>query len=285
MSRKNKKISRRSFIKASGLAITGALVAPAVSSGSRFKNDSLKVWSCGGLAEALMPANRFYEQQTGCTVAYTGAFAAALGKSLMGNATTEVFAPRVLELARKLKAEGKMLYFKPLCFTKYVLVVPKGNPAGIKGIEDMARPGVRVVLIPDASLPGGAASMIILKKAGVLEEAKKNAVVMGDCVQMVMPDIINSRGDVAVMELRLTRIPQFKGKVDIIAIPDKFIPPKPVSFTIGVMKWAKNMEFAEDYVKFILSEKGQSYFEEAGFITAFSEEGKKLTEKLGVKNG
>ncbi len=285
MSRENKKISRRSFIRASGLAITGALAAPAVSSGSKFKNASLRVWSCGGLAEAFMPANRFYEQETGCTIAYTGAFAAALGKSLLGKATTEVFAPRVLELARKLKAVGKMLYFKPLCFTKYVLVTPAGNPAGINSIEDMARPDVRVVLTPGASPPGGAASMIILKKAGVLEAAKKNAVLMGDCVQMAMPYIINSRGDVAVVELRLTRIPQFRGKIDIMEIPDKFIPPKPVPFTIGVMKWAKNRELVEDYINFILSEKGQTYFEEAGFIPAFSEEGKKLIEKYGVRDG
>ncbi len=285
MSENDKKISRRSFVKSAGLAMTGALAAPAISSGSRFKDDSLRVWSCGGLAEALMPASSFYEQQTGCKVAYTGAFAAALGKSLLGgSATTEVFAPRVLGLAQKLRKEGKMLCFKPLCFTKYVLVTPKGNPAGIKGIKDMAKPGVRVVLTPDASAPGGAASMIILKKAGILEEVKKNAVVMGDCVQRSMPEIINSRGDVAVVEQRLTRFPQFKGKVDIMEIPEKFIPSKPVPFTIGIMKWARNREIAEDFVRFILSEKGQSYFDKAGFIPALSDEGIKLTKKYGVKD-
>jgi nitrogen fixation protein NifB len=172
--------SRRNFIKAAGVALTGSLLSPQLSFSSTFKGEQLQVWSCGGLAEAMIPVNKLYEQMTGCSIAYTGAFAGALGKSLLGNAKTEVFAPRVLDLAKKLKAEGKMLLFKPLCFTKYVLITPRGNPAGIKGVQDLAKPGIQVILSPNASPPGGAAAMLILQNAGVLEESKENAVVMGD---------------------------------------------------------------------------------------------------------
>jgi len=284
MNQDNKCVNRRKFIKAAGVVLTGSMLAPSLALGNRFQGEYLQVWSCGGLAEAMIPANKLYEKMTGCTVAYTGAFAASLGKSLLGNAKTEVFAPRVFDLAKKLKAEGKMLHFKPLCFTKYVLITPRGNPAGIKVIQDLAKPGIRVILSPDASPPGGAAAMLILQNAGVLEKAKENAVVMGDCVQRVVPDVISGKGDVSLVELRLTRLPQFAGKVDIIEIPEKFIPPKPVTFTIGVMKWAKRRALAEDYVKFIISEKGQSFFESAGFIPALSEEGERLIKKYGVKD-
>lgn len=282
MKDKKDNINRRSFIKTSGIALTGTLASPLIATAEGFKNGSLQAWSCGGLAEAFIPANKVYEIKSGCKIAYTGAFAAALGKSLLGSATTEVFAPRVLELAQKLKSVGKMLSFQPLCFTKYVLVTPKGNPAGIESIEDMAKEGVRVILTPGASIPGGKASMIILQKAGVFKQAKKNAVMMGDCVQTAMADLIKGKGDVAVMEQRLTRIPGFQGKSETIDIPEKFIPGKPVPFTIGIMKWAKNKDLAEDYIKFVLSDKGQSYFREAGFIPAISEEGKRLTKKYGV---
>ena len=267
-----------------GAALAGSVFAPSLGRTNRFQEERLQVWSCGGLAEALIPANKLYEKMAGCSIAYMGAFAAALGKSLLGNAKAEVFAPRVLDLAKKLRAEGTMLHFKPLCFTKYVLITPLGNPAGIKGIKDLAKPGIRVILSPDASPPGGAAAMLILQNAGVLEKAKGNAVEMGDCVQRIVPDVISRKGDVSVVELRLTRLPQFAGKVDIINIPEEFIPPKPVPFTIGVMKWAKNRNLAEDYLDFILSEKGQSFFEMAGFIPALSEEGERLTKKYGVKD-
>src|SRR5689334_5830351 len=134
--------SRRTFLKT---ALTGAAVAAAGAASpalaGRFDGCHLQVWSCGGLAEAMLPAHEAYEARTGVKIAYTGAFAAVLGKSLLGSATTEVFAGRVLDLAKKLRAEGKMEYFRPLCFTSYVMVTPKGNPASVREVADMARPG------------------------------------------------------------------------------------------------------------------------------------------------
>ncbi|UCF34977.1 MAG: substrate-binding domain-containing protein [Phycisphaerales bacterium] len=277
-------MNRRRFLKASGIAMTGTLSAPAIGLAADFRGESLQLWSCGGLAEAFIPANKLYEQRTGCAVSYTGAFAAALGKSLLGNAQTEVFAPRVLELAKRLKTQGKMLRFWPLCFTRYVLVTPKGNPAGIRGIEDLKRPDVRTVLSPGASPPGGEATLGILKKAGVLEAAQKHAVRNGDCVQRDVAAIVNGEGDVAVVEQRITRLPGVVNRVEVIDIPEDFIPGKPVPFVIGIMKWAKNSKLAQDFVDFIRSAEGQAFFSAAGFIPAVSEEGRRLTEKYGVKD-
>ena len=284
MSDRDKNVSRRGFLKATSLAATGGLLLGSDALASKFANDSLQVWSCGGLAEAFIPANKAYEEMTGCRIDYSGAFAAALGKSLLGSAQTEVFAPRVVELARKLKAQGKMLHFVPLCFTKYVLVTPKGNPAGVKSIKDLGKPGIKTVLSPDASPPGGKASFIILKKAGVLEQAQKNAVAVGDCVQKMVPDVISGKGDVAVMELRMTKKPEFAGKMEIIDIAEEFIPPPPVPFVIGPLKFAHNKDLAEDFVKFITSEKGRPFFEAAGFIHAFSSEGERLTKKYRIND-
>ncbi|GFK92688.1 Molybdate-binding protein [Fundidesulfovibrio magnetotacticus] len=277
---------RRLFLKTlagSAAALAGA-AAPAFASGRPHAGSLLQVWSCGGLAEAMNPANALYEESAGIRISYTGAFAAALGKSLLGSSTTEVFAGRVLDLAKKLRQAGKMTYFKPLCFTSYVMVTPRGNPAGIRSVEDMARPGVRVVLAPEASPPGGAAAVNLLKKAGVHDAAMKNCVVRGSCVQRVMDDVIAGRGDVSIVELRVTRIPLFEGRMDVVAIPEALFPPPPLTFTVGVMKDAKNRALADDYVNFLTSPEGQAYFERAGFIPAFSDKGKELVDKLGVKD-
>lgn len=279
---------RRAFLKMAGLTGLGALLSPlkgaAAQPPGEFSAQDLQVWSCGGLAEAFIPANKAYEQHSGCKIAYTGAFAGALGKSLLASATTDVFAGRVLELAKKLRSADKMVYFKPLCFTEYVLVVPKGNPANIRSVQDMGRPGVKVVLAPDASPPGGAASLALLKKAGVQEAALNNAIVKGSCVQMVMGDLISGNGEVSVMERRLVHLPMFAGKVDTLDIPAQFQPPPPLTFTIGVMKSAPKRKLADAYVEFICSAQGQRYFTQQGFISAYSEKGLELTEQLGVKD-
>ncbi len=105
---------------------------------------------------------------------------------------------------------------------------------------------------------------------------------MGDCVQTNMSDLLNGKGNLAVIEKRITMLPQFRGKFETIDIPEKFIPSVSVPFTIGIMKWAKNLELAEIFVKFILSVEGQAFFEKAGFIPAKSQEGKRLIKKYGV---
>lgn len=277
-------IGRRAFLATATGAALGAALPIGRANAAEFKQDSLQVWSCGGLAEAFMPANQDFEKQTGVRISYTGAFAAALGKSLLGSARTEVFGGRVLALAKKLRQAGKMVYFKPLCFTSYVMVTPKGNPAGIAGVADLARPGVRLLLAPQASPPGGAAVGVLLKKAGVADAAKSNLVEAGTCVQRTMEDLLEGKGDVSVVELRLTRIPAFAGRGEIIPIPEKFFPPPPLTFTIGVMKDAGDRALADFYVEWITSPQGQAYFERAGFIPANSDKGRELAEKLGVKD-
>ena len=278
-------MNRRGFLKAGGTVLAATLVAQAAKAapGGGFAGQSLQVWSCGGLAEAFMPANAMYEQQSGGSISYTGAFAGALGKSLLGgNAQTEVFAPRVLDLAKKLKAQGKMLSFQPLCYTRYVLVTPKGNPANITSIQDLKRSDVKTLCSPDSSPPGGQAAMGVLKKSGVLEQAKAQSIYLGSCVQHDVADVASGKAHAAVVELRVTRLPRYKDAFEIIDIPEEFFPAPPIPFTIGVMKWAKDQEYARNFVEFITSDAGQAHFEAAGFVPARSEEGERLTHKYGV---
>lgn len=285
VSKDGDKCDRRDFLKTVGATALAATLSPRVTAAAPLNDSHLQVWSCGGLAEAFMAANKRYQKKTGVPISYTGAFAAALGKSLLGGAQTDVFAGRVLKLAQKLKSEGKMRYFKPLCFTKYILVTPPGNPAGIVSVQDLARPGVRVVLAPEASPPGGAAVLKLLEKAGVKEAALENAVVKGSCVQRVIQQVVSGKGDVSVVENRISRLPACRGKMEIIPIPDALQPPPPLTFTIGIMESARNLSLAEHYLDFITSYEGQRCFEEAGFIPAISSQGQMLIEKLGVKDG
>lgn len=276
---------RRSFLKTAMIGAVGALLphGPA-KAGTPHSGKILQVWSCGGLAEAFMAANTAYERVTGVKISYTGAFAAALGKSLLGSATTEVFAGRVLDLAKKLKSAGKMVSYRPLCYTSYVMVTPLGNPAAIKELADMARPGVRVILAPEASLPGGLAVQNLLKKAGLAEAVTKNCLAPGSCVQRIMADVVAGGADVSIVERRLTKRGEFRGKVEVVDIPEEFFPPGPLTFTIGAMKHAADQTLAEHYIEYVTSTDGQNHFLEAGFIPALSAKGQQLTEKLGVKD-
>ncbi len=79
-----KDISRRQFI-GGALALAAASAVPSFIRGAYkpTQSDSLQVWTCGGLSEAFLDLNQVYTMHTGHNIQYTGAFAGAIGKSLL----------------------------------------------------------------------------------------------------------------------------------------------------------------------------------------------------------
>ena len=284
-----KRESRRDFLKATGAVVATSLLAPAIAKANlidskKFSDKSLDVWSCGGLAEAFIPAIKEFEAQSGAKINYTGAFAGALGKSLLGSAETEVFAPRVLGLAKKLAAQKKMVKYYPLCYTKYVIVTAKNSSIRVNSMDEIVEKSLKPLIFPEASPPGGKAVLGIYKKSGTIKDVMKLSPIKGDCVQNDLVLLLEGKADVAVVEQRLTVLPAFKGKLNVTEIPEKFVPAVPVPFTIGLMKFAKDKELAETFINFIRSKSGQHHFAKAGFIPAMSSEGERLTKKYGVEN-
>lgn len=285
MNFKETDISRRGFLKGAITAAAASTPASMLAGYTPFKADSLQVWSCGGLSEPFMEINAAYEAKTGHNIQYTGAFAGALGKSLLAlQSKTEVFGARVLKLSQDLRKAGLSLSFRPLCFTDYVLVVPKGNPAGIRDLKDLAEPGVRVMLPLRASPPGSGPAKGILKNAGLTEPVMKNMVANGSCVITMMCDLVESKGDASIIEKRLTTHARFKDKIEYMPIDEKLIPPGPLTFTLNIMKYAKDMRLAEDFAEFVCSHEGQEIFERHGFTSIHSARGLDLIERFGVKD-
>lgn len=276
---------RRGFLKglAAGAALLGASAATQARA-ERFTGD-MQVWSCGGLAEAMMPANTQYGDETGVKIYYTGARAGALGKSLMaGTGHTDVFCGRQLDLAQQLRKAGRMSYFKPLCFTSYVIVVPKGNPWNIRSLEDMAKPGIPVAMAPKASPPGGRAVTNLIKNANLLEPIMKNVLDKdATCVLRTVPLVTNGKAAAMIVERRITAMPLY-APLDIVEIPFEYYPKGPLTFTTGVMADATNKEMANHYLEWLISPQGQEHFENAGFTSAYSPRGQELVEILGVKD-
>lgn len=281
------RISRRQLIKSAVAATAAATAVPnLISAGyTPFKSDSLDVWTCGGLSEAFLQINDLYEAKTGHNIQYTGAFAGALGKALLTlKGQTEVFGARGLELAQNMRKKGISLGFKPLCFTDYVIAVPKGNPAGIRDLKDLSEPGVRVMLPLGASPPGSASVQGILKKSGLTDPIMQNMTVNETCVIKMLCGLIEGKGDVSIIEKRLTTHARFKDKIEYMPIEPKFIPPAPLTFTINIMKYVQDKKLADDYADFVRSEEGQSILEKGGFTSVHSARGLDLIERFGVKD-
>ncbi len=280
---------RRAFLASLGAGVAGAAVAPQLApmaKAATAKSGRLRVWSCGGLSEPMCLAHEAFSAQTGIDVAYTGARASALGKSLLnGGGSTDVFAGRGLGLAKQLRKEGALFGFVPLCFTHYGIAVRKGNPTGIKQLEDLVQAGVRVSMAPLASPPGGQAIQGLLKNAALLDKIMPNVLdPRATCVQRSITEVIESKSDAMIVECRICRTPRYAEHLEFIPIPPQFFPKNPLTFTVGIMTNAKDLPEAKTYLNWITSLEGQAYFERGGFIPAQSVRGQELVEELEVKD-
>lgn len=276
---------RRNLLKgmAAGAAFAGATLARP--NQARAQSSSVTLWSCGGLAEGLIPAHKDYTARTGVPVNYTGARASALGKSLLdGAGHTDVFCGRQLPLAQKLRKAGKMEYFKPFCYSSYVIITPQGNPYNIQSLEDMAKPGIPIAMAPFASPPGGQAVTNLLKNAGLLDAVMANVLNKdATCVLRTTPSVTNGKAAAMIVERRITKFPIYQ-PLDVVEIPFKFQPKGPIVFTIGLMSDATDKDGSKALLDWLLSPAGQEHMENAGFTPAISPRGQELTEILGVKD-
>jgi molybdate transport system substrate-binding protein len=148
-----------------------------------------------------------------------------------------------------------------------VLIVPKDNPAGIQRLEDLAKPGTKIVLAQDG-VPIAEYAKEILANAdseygGDLEQRAMNNVVSREA------NVRASTNRVALGEADATFVyitdvtPDIANKVEIIEIPEELN--VVATYPIATIKQATNAELAQKWVDLVLSEEGQSVLEKYGF--------------------
>jgi molybdate transport system substrate-binding protein len=138
-----------------------------------------------------------------------------------------------------------------------VILVPRGNPAGVRGLADFARPGVKVGLGDAAACAVGVWHEKLLARAGLLDAVRANAVMMAKCI----PELGNAAqhraidatvvwASTAVLYLRDCEViplePRLRGCIRL-----------PVVRLAG----ARRPELAERLRDFLLSDEGRRGFE------------------------
>ena len=141
------------------------------------------------------------------------------------------------------------------------IAVPKGNPAGITGLEDLAKPDVKLILgDKEATAIGKKGTKIFEKNNLNLTDIENNVVSRTTTVNEVVTNIGLKQADAGlVFEDNVTGIEN----IEMIPIPKEqnAIDRVPVC----VLNFTQNAELAQAFVDFIVSEEGKAIFTEHGF--------------------
>jgi molybdate transport system substrate-binding protein len=148
-----------------------------------------------------------------------------------------------------------------------MLIVPTDNPAGIRGLEDLAKPGMKLVLAQEG-VPITEYAEDILANANseygeVFEQQVVNNVVSREANVRASANRV-ALGEAGATFVYVTDVtPDIADQVGVIEIPENLN--VIATYPIATLTQASNPELAQRWVDFVLSAEGQDVLEEYGF--------------------
>jgi molybdate transport system substrate-binding protein len=239
------------------LAIVVALalvVASAIASvaNARPQADPLTIYAAASLTEvfkAYDPAQK-----------YSFAGSNTLETQIKNGAPADLFASAAPLNTQRLFKAG--VVDQPVTFTanRLVLIVPKSNPAGIQSVYDLKRKPVKLV-IAGAAVPVGGYTRTVLRKMGLLSVLSKVVSQESD-VKAVTGKVALGQADAGFVYATDAR--PVSDQVTVIRIP-AWAQPR-VRYEIAVVSKSSNKAAAQEWIKTLLSAKGQTALKNAGFL-------------------
>ena len=216
----------------------------------------LKVFAAASLTGAFNELGQRYTSANGGTkVIFNFAGSQALATQIQQGAPADVFASA--DLDNMDKVEG--LAGTPQSFASNLLqiVVEKGNPEGVKGLADLAKRDLKVVLAA-AEVPAGRYAKQVLDQAGVSVQP----VSQEDNVKAVVTKVSLGEADAGIVYV--TDVSAGGDKVEGVDIPraQNVV----ATYPIATVKASKAQDKAQAFMALVLSDQGQQVLARYGFL-------------------
>jgi molybdate transport system substrate-binding protein len=253
----------RSRIRLAAVLAVAALVLAACgggddksSGGSSGSPNELKVFAAASLTAAFTELGQRYTSANGGTkVTFNFAGSQALATQIQQSAPADVFASADTTNMDKVKD----LVGTPQSFASNLLaiVVEKGNPMSVEGLDDLGNGDLKVVLAAE-DVPAGRYAKQVLDKAGV----SVTPVSQEDNVKAVVTKVSLGEADAGIVYV--TDVAAGGDKVEGVDIPET--QNVLATYPIATVKAGKAQDKAQAFVDLVRSDQGQRVLEQFGFL-------------------
>jgi molybdate transport system substrate-binding protein len=254
------------------ILLSGCVTA-AVSETTAPQAAALTVLAAASLTEAFQEIGAQYEQShPGTQVTFSFAGSQQLAQQINEGAPADIFASADQDQINSASTSGRIIALLAQNFAQNQLVVitPPDNPAGITTLQDLSKPGIRIILA-DSNVPAGKYALEFLKKASesgsfdptYLLSVTRNVVSYEENVRNVLAKVSLGEADAGIV---YTTDASGNTKVSRIAIPADLN--VTASYLISPLKDSPNLQAAQDFINYVLSPEGQSVLEKYGFLPA-----------------
>lgn len=230
--------------------VLAAVLAP--TAGAAASGDRVTVLAAASLTEVfprIDPAPR-----------YSFAGSGALAAQIRQGAPADVFATADPIHTRRLFDEGLVERPVGFAYNRVILIVPSANPASIRSVFDLRRPGIKLV-IGATSVPVGAYTRTVLRNLG-LTSVLSNVVSQESDVKGVVAKVALGEADAGFVYV--TDALAAAGQVEGIAIP-VWAQPR-VRYEIAILTSTRHRTEALAFVGKVRSVVGQRKLKAAGFL-------------------
>lgn len=239
----------------------GELTQPATE-----KPQSLLVYCGAGMRKPMDEIGLLFEEKYGISANYNYAGSNTLLSQMELTQKGDIYMPGATYYFDVAKEKGFTDYEQLIAYHMPVIAVPKGNPANITSLDDLAKPGVKVILGDPKAAAIGNLGNKILEKNGIYEDVENNIIARGATVNELVIYVSMNQADASIIWEDLVVNSE---KIETVAIPSeqniiKIIP-------IGTLTFSEKNDAAKKFVDFVASEEGKIIFEKHGF-TAYPNE-------------
>jgi molybdate transport system substrate-binding protein len=235
----------------------------------------LTVLAASSLTGAFQELGSLYESQNpGTRVDFNFAGSQQLAQQLAQGAPGDAFASASQKPMDLLAAEGLVLPENERVFARnrLIVVLPADDPGSIASLQDLAKPGVKLVLAAK-EVPVGQYSLEFLNNAAqdpafgktYQDEVLKNVVSYEQNVKAVLTKVILGEADAGIVYISDITGEAAKKSI-ILDIPE---PLNVIAYyPVASLKNSQNSSQAEEFIQLILSPEGQAVLDRYGFLPA-----------------
>jgi len=258
------------------IAFFAALVL-SMSAGFAQSPDELIVFTAASLTGAFGEIGEMYENETGIHVAFNFDGSQALRTQLENGAYADLFASANTKQMNAVRESRLMNNSSVAIFTrnKLSLIVPKDNPANIRNLTDLARPGIKIVM-GTKDVPVGDYALQIIARLGndsaygpdYETEVMANVISQETSVSYVVTKVALGEADAGfayVSDVTQDMI----SKIDKIVIPDEYN--IIAEYPMGMLMESKYPGESLVFMDLVMSDEGRAVLEKYGFAPVESE--------------
>lgn len=234
----------RTILAVLGIMVAGSVAATAGAQPAERGSAQLSVFAAASLTEVF--------PRIDSKPKYNFAGSNTLLQQLRQGAPADVFASASPKEAQAAFEEGLCERPSTFAYNKVVVIVPKSNPAGIRTVFDLRKPGVKVV-IASQGVPVGDYTRTILRNLGISAAVLANVVSNEPDVKSVVGKITLGEADAGFVYR--TDVTPVRGDVNFIRLPGWAQPP--VRYQICVVARSSNKQAARAFVSRVLGPIGR----------------------------